>query len=66
MTKSQWGEISFEGSYYPKMIEISLKGKCAEIQNTPPKNISINCALSSNLGTFNVTLPLDQYCFLPF
>ena len=31
MTQSQLGEISFEGSYYPKMNEISLKEKCAKI-----------------------------------
>ena len=30
------------------------------------ESLSTNCALSSNLGTFNVTLPLDHYCFFPF
>ena len=32
MTQSQLGEISFEGSYYPKMNEISLKEKFAKIK----------------------------------
>ena len=62
MTQSQWGKISFGGSYYRKGNEISFQ----QYENTSSKIVSTNCALSSNLGTFNVTLPLDHYCFLPF
>ena len=32
MTQSQWGDISFEESYYTKLNEISLKEKCAKIK----------------------------------
>ena len=32
MTQSQLGEISFEGSYYTKLNEISLREKCTKIE----------------------------------
>ena len=60
MTQSQWGEISFEGSYYRKVNDISFK----QNENTPQK--IFQPIVHYLLGTFNVTLPLDQYCFLPF
>ena len=32
MTQSQLGEISFEGLYYTKLNEISLRVKCTKIE----------------------------------